>query len=164
MCGIWGFSGGFPNLKKIQEIEKKSSERGGHSFGFYGIDKFGKEYLLKGIGQRTIGLEEIVKKCILGIGHHRLATSSEVTIKDAQPLNYENLWYVHNGVVPEEHRIFSGLDSKSLGSLIKRNCLNFNHSFIVFDTVSQELKWSNKNLPLYEKEQDNVKYLCSKKI
>lgn len=177
MCGIWGFnSNGKVDLTIVQEIIEKADERGGHSFGVFGLKQNGDQFCYKAQGRSDVSfLVDLVKDAKVVIGHSRLATSGDHSIFNSQPIVTLDGVLVHNGNIPFSELIYklydyhpvTNNDSEALIPMIldDQDVIEIDGAFLFLkiDYTSYELIKYNSGLPLYETELNEVTYYCSKK-
>lgn len=108
MCGIWGFSGKF-NADQLRAIIELADERGGHSFGVYGIHKSGRHLVFKADGRADPDtILQLLEGCIIGVGQSRLATSGDRSMRSTQPVYDKKGVAVHNGHIHDLDKVARG--------------------------------------------------------
>lgn len=174
MCGIWGFKvfSGKPNKQIVSNIIKKADMRGGHCNGFYSIDSNSYHTFYKKHGKAEIDfMSSMVMLSDIVIGHSRLATGSDISIFNSQPILSGNKILVHNGIIKNYKDIYNDYnyiprtdnDSEALIIMIEKNAMPDKYSYLMieYDDVKYDLKYGNKDLPLYIKQNNGVMYFCS---
>lgn len=172
MCGIWGFEGR-PARNTLKSIISKADERGGHSFGFFGITPKNEQVYLKMNGRADIELlAELALKCEIGIGHSRLATSGDLQLINSQPLLYFNVAIVHNGNIDEHEEIMARhnysprtkVDSEAIIPMLINDNVQVDGAFLAikYDEYSHTLISYNQLLPLIKSNEGGTNYYCSK--
>lgn len=176
MCGIWGFNSkdgkGF-NEKHVEAMIKRADERGGHSYGFYGIKKNGKHIYFKEEGRaKPVLIMEMIKDCIAVIGQSRLASSASIDLFNSQPLVQSDYVVVHNGNIPNYQEImseanytpYSDLDSEAIIPLLRKGALNITGSVLAFKISEYDFNfiYYSNCLPLVKLTEGEVDYYCSK--
>lgn len=105
MCGLFGWqvrptvlnSKSFGEM--VQVLATENDRRGGHSWGFYGINWRKNKYTFKkGLGNITPRVDEIHGFSTL-MAHTRSATVGEVTVRNAHPFQVGNIIGAHNGCI-----------------------------------------------------------------
>ncbi|HET8669167.1 MAG TPA: glutamine--fructose-6-phosphate transaminase (isomerizing) [Candidatus Saccharimonadales bacterium] len=106
MCGIVGYIGTkHHGVKVVLEGLQSLEYRGYDSAGVAYVDKDGKSYIAKQVGQVANvkrSLEAALEKKIpLAIGHTRWATHGKPTVKNAHPHfnTAQTIFVVHNGII-----------------------------------------------------------------
>tara|TARA_Y100001972_G_C7644395_1_gene323753 strand:+ start:368 stop:925 length:558 start_codon:yes stop_codon:yes gene_type:complete len=180
MCGIWGYNTTdykSLDLHWVEQIIKKADERGGHSYGVYGITKNNKHIVLKQDGRANIKtIMKLLKNCVVAIGQSRLATSGNLDLVNTQPLLVKNMVIVHNGNILDYKKIMqnynynpvTNLDTEALVPIIKNNDLKNSNIvgsvlYLTLKEYSYTLEDYCYNLPLIKKTKNNNIYYCSKK-
>ena len=185
MCGIWGYkTNDYKTLNKewIKDIINKADERGGHSYGFYGIKSNGEHVTFKEEGRARTGLiMEMIKNCVVVIGQSRLATSGKINLFNSQPLQTKDNVIVHNGNILDYKNIMNKynytphteLDTEAIIPLLNNHKLkdiSIKGSFLHLKLKEYDwsLKYYSNGLPLIKvKEHHKTKiineYYCSKK-
>lgn len=179
MCGLWGFNNSYNskiNINIAKDIILKADERGGHSFGIYGIKHNNDELIFKSNGRVDNNIDSIldlIRNCKYVIGHSRLATSGDISLFNSQPIFTRDGAIVHNGNVIDYKQIYSQFnytpitDNDSEAMILKlKNELDITdpHAFLFikkYEYVS-ELLVNNNGLPLFKKTHNNIDYFCSK--
>jgi glutamine phosphoribosylpyrophosphate amidotransferase len=176
MCGIWGYEckGGKPKSRIVESIICGADDRGGHGYGYFGIDKEYNQVQHKSTHKQDIfkTLND-VRGMLVVIGHSRLATSSEQSILNTQPIVVKDAAIVHNGNVGISETVYNthrylpttNNDSEALIPMIKQGTpVTFKHAYIhlKLDYHNYELTYSNKDIPLFQEEIEGVHYFCSK--
>lgn len=176
MCGIWGFNiekKGF-NRKWVESMIKRADERGGHSYGLYGIKSNGKHLQFKEEGRANCELIlDMIKDCIAVIGQSRLASSASIDLFNTQPIIDQEYVVVHNGNIPKHKEIMwkynytpkTDLDSEALVPMIKKGKYDIDGAFLALKIMEYDFKflyYSNK-LPLISaNDGKGGQYYCSK--
>jgi glucosamine 6-phosphate synthetase-like amidotransferase/phosphosugar isomerase protein len=177
MCGVWGFDNrGTLDLTVVKEIIERADERGGHSYGIFGLKQNGDQFCYKSHGRSNSDLIlNLVKDARVVIGHSRLATSGDLNLFNSQPIVTTDGVLVHNGNIPMSDLIYerygyrpsTNNDSEALIPMIlnKESIDNIEGAFLFLkiDYTSHELIKYNSGLPLFEEQIKDVTYYCSKK-
>jgi glucosamine 6-phosphate synthetase-like amidotransferase/phosphosugar isomerase protein len=175
MCGIWGFSsndGSKPDLNIVKTIVELADERGGHSFGFFGLsDRSRKVYKESGRVNSDL-ISDMASSCSIAIGQSRLATFGGRGLENTQPILLDRWAIVHNGNIPEYKKIMSivdyipmtDVDTEVIGILLENDNYDINGVFLAIDLKSDvpRIVSHSRNLPLYVNTIKGVTYYCSK--
>lgn len=119
MCGVFGFAtaGGRPDLRTLAEIATVTESRGPHAFGLAWIDDRHRLHAFRKTGRISdhLGLLAMARDARILIGHCRFATAgSPADVINNHPHPADAGWIVHNGVLPNHHRIVAGLGDEDL--------------------------------------------------
>jgi len=134
VCGVFGFvgrEGGRPDLRILQQVARATEKRGHHAFGFAWVDSKGRLHAYRQTGRVSEHLAylRMAQDAELLIGHCRYATQGSPALNaNNHPHPADGGWLVHNGMLPEYHRIVerhdlypvSECDSEVLGLLIEQ--------------------------------------------
>jgi glucosamine 6-phosphate synthetase-like amidotransferase/phosphosugar isomerase protein len=175
MCGVWGFSckeNFKANKNIIKTICELSDERGGHSYGFFGISNMKRKVYKESGRVNSYLISEMASNCSVAIGQSRLATFGGRGLENTQPLLFEKWAIVHNGNIPEYKEIMdsnnytpiTNVDTEVIQLLLDKNNYNINGVFLAIDLTNEDYKVisHSRNLPLYINNIDGVTYYCSK--
>jgi glucosamine--fructose-6-phosphate aminotransferase (isomerizing) len=173
MCGIWGFSGGQPDVNELMRVAELAEDRGGHSSGFFGIRPDGSQVLVKTVKSDPEDLLYAAEECVCGIGHARLATEGAVTMHNAQPILLKDMAVVHNGTIEDhldlmhfyEYDPHTELDSEALVPMIRNGVepLPGAGLLIALKDYSHSFHHWSSNPALHKRLMNQVTYYCSKK-
>ena len=182
MCGIWGFDvskSGMWDEDFVEDMIKRADERGGHSYGFYGIKANGEHIYFKEEGRaRPLLIMELIKDCVVVIGQSRLATSGGIDLFNAQPLVTKDYAIVHNGNIENykaimeyyKYRPTTELDTEALVPVMRSGDeINVKGSYLALKLEEYEwvLKYYTHGLPLVQARIELApdvinEYFCSK--
>lgn len=125
MCGIFGVVAHYPKDASIlKTLVKRSERRGKDASGLIWLHRE-KYYVYKSNDHLSkIWEKNLPSKISFVAGHSRLITSGE---DDNQPVNFENIWVIHNGIVLNASQLWSNLnlvpktnvDSEIIGAFFK---------------------------------------------
>lgn len=175
MCGVWGFdTNGFKvDAGILKTIVELADERGGHSYGFFGIVE-NKVKMYKESGRANSELiSRMAENCSVAIGHSRLATFGGRGLENTQPLVLDSYAIAHNGNILDYKEIMhaanykpkTDVDSEALQVLLQNNTYDIDGVFLAIELKSENKKIisHSKNLPLFIETIKGVTYYCSKK-
>jgi glucosamine 6-phosphate synthetase-like amidotransferase/phosphosugar isomerase protein len=174
MCGLWGFEtvGGKPSESIIHEIIQRADERGGHSYGLYALDGKRKAHVIKGEGRvNSSYVIDLLKNCVLAVGHSRLATYGERSINNTQPLILKDFVIAHNGNIANYKEIMyahgyiptTDVDSEAIACLMHEKEPVIKGAYLAVDLKRFDgIKYYSNGYPLYKTNINGVNYFCSK--
>lgn len=181
MCGIWGFNcreSGKVNFDHVENMIRRADERGGHSYGVYGITANGKHVSFKSEGRANpVLILEIIKNCVVAIGHSRLASSASIDLFNSQPVVTKDVILVHNGNIDNHESILNeynyspvtNLDSEAIVPMLKAGKIDIYGTFLALKLTEydHEFIYYSGGLPLHYmservKPDQTNHYYCSK--
>jgi glucosamine--fructose-6-phosphate aminotransferase (isomerizing) len=112
MCGIYGgYSSSGHHLEDVKILANHAKRRGRDATGLIWMDN--RNYHVIRRFDSNVKFNEAFKNSSLSFfaGHSRLVTNGFV---DNQPVEFENIWTLHNGIILNEHELWSqiGLSPK----------------------------------------------------
>jgi glucosamine 6-phosphate synthetase-like amidotransferase/phosphosugar isomerase protein len=187
MCGIYGVFNGSSspiNRELLHHVAEIGSSRGADACGIAAlIDN--QIVVRKSTGCFANHPELLADldsaKIVIGIG--RLATSGDYSLEAAQPVHYDDVALVHNGVVPDylmiaaqlKYNLETGCDSELIARIIEDapgtaeerfaralNCTVYATPHAILAIVARVLVISVKTLPVYHRTYRSQTYLCSR--
>lgn len=170
MCGVWGFNG-VCDWKELIHVVQAAEDRGGHSSGFFGIDKKGNQRCILGVRLDVESIIELAQDCIMGIGHARLATTGEVNVLNAQPFVTSDMALVHNGTIPDykeimqEHGYVPHTDNDSEAAIpLVRSGKQVPGTYLAirYGDHKPQFHAQKGQLPLFHNHLNYTTYYCSK--
>ena len=128
MCGIYGgFSSSGHKAKTILTLSRHAKRRGRDATGLIWNDS--KSYHVARRFDSDISFRNAFQSESLGFfaGHSRLVTNGYF---DNQPVEYEKVWTLHNGIVLNEIEIWSSLKAQRKKSVDSEVISAFFHTFL----------------------------------